>query len=306
MASVCGSTLALMDAGVAIKAPVAGIAMGLMSDGKKFTILTDIQGVEDFTGDMDFKVAGTRKGITALQLDTKLAGIPEQVLADALSQAKDARYTILDIIENEIKAPRPELSGSAPRITRIKINPEKIGTVIGPGGATIRRITEATGCDIDVQKDGTILISSTAGEKAAKAVEEIKALTYEVEVGTEFTGEVTRLMGRGALVALPGGRDGMVTTDQFLEEKIRHPEQVVAVGEVLNVKVHEVDSMGRVNLTAKGLNPDHPILGGHEEPREANPNSERGDRDRGDRGDRGDRRGGGMRRGGPGGGRPRR
>lgn len=290
MASVCGSTLALMDAGVPIKAPVAGIAMGLMSDGKTFTILTDIQGVEDFTGDMDFKVAGTREGITALQLDTKLDGIPEKVLADALAQAKDARLKILDVIEDEISAPRTEMASSAPRITRVQINPERIGAIIGPGGAMIRKITEQSNTDIDVQQDGTILIAAQTGEDAAKAVRMIKELTVEIEVGLEFTGTVTRLMGRGAMVSMPGGRDGMVPVDELVETRIRRPDDVVSVGDSINVRVKEIDNMGRVNLSAIGLNPDHPGLNGTNPPPPSTGRDweDRGDRDR----DRGRGRGG--------------
>lgn len=291
MASVCGSTLALMDAGIPIKAPVAGIAMGLMSDGKKFQILTDIQGVEDFTGDMDFKVAGTREGITALQLDTKLDGIPEQVLTDALNQAKDARFSILDIMEAEIPRPRPALSPTAPRLTTVNINPEKIGGLIGPGGANIRKIVETTGCEIDVQQDGRVLIASNSGEKADEAINMIKALTSELEVGFEFTGPVTRLMGRGAMVQMPNGKDGMVPNDQLTHASIRHPEQVVSEGDVIKVRVHEVDGMGRINLSALDLNPDNERLNDMSPP----PSTGGGDRgDRGGRGGFGGGRGGGR------------
>ncbi|MBS1710400.1 MAG: polyribonucleotide nucleotidyltransferase [Armatimonadetes bacterium] len=292
MASVCGSTLALMDAGVKIKAPVAGIAMGLMSDGKNFSILTDIQGLEDHTGDMDFKVAGTREGITALQLDTKLEGIPEQVLIDALSQAKDARYKILDIIEAEIPKPRPQLSGTAPRIQTVQIDTEKIGALIGPGGANIRKITEETGCEIDVQKDGRVLIATDSGEKAERAITMIKMSTSSLEVGFAFTGTVTRLMGRGALVSMPNGKDGMVPTDQLTHAKIGRPDDVLSEGDVINVKVHEVDSMGRINLTALDLNPDNERLNDPNPPVSERPAFSR-DRDGGR-----DRRGGGRDRGG--------
>jgi polyribonucleotide nucleotidyltransferase len=257
MASVCGSTLALMDAGVPIKAAVAGIAMGLMSDGKTFRVLTDIQGVEDFTGDMDFKVAGTRAGITALQLDTKLDGIPEQVLADALAQAKDARFKILDVIEAEIPAPRSELSPTAPRVYTVQINSEKIGALIGPGGANIRKITEASGCEIDVQQDGRVLVAASDGPSAQLAIDMIKASTMSMEVGMEFSGKITRLMGRGAMVEMPGGRDGMVPTEQLTDKPIRRPDDAVEIGDVIRVRVAEIDDMGRVNLSALGLNPNH-------------------------------------------------
>jgi len=285
MASVCGSTLALMDAGVPISAPVAGIAMGLMSDGKVFKVLTDIQGVEDFCGDMDFKVAGTRKGITALQLDTKLEGIPEKVLTDALKQAKDARFEILDVIEAELPAPRPNLSLNAPRVTTVQVNPEKIGALIGPGGANIRKITEESGCEIDIQQDGRVLVASKTGEAAEKAIALIKAATQSMEVGFEFAGAVTRLMGRGAMVEMPGGKDGMVPVDRLTTARIGRPDDVVSVGDVINVRVDEIDAMGRVNLTAIGLNPENARLNDPNPP--ASPRPERNDRDR-DRG-RGDR-----------------
>ncbi len=305
MASVCGSSLALMDAGIPIKGAVAGIAMGLMSDGKNFQILTDIQGVEDFTGDMDFKVAGTRDGITALQLDTKLEGIPEQVLTDALNQAKDARFHILDIMEAEIPRPRPALSPTAPRLTTININPEKIGGLIGPGGANIRKIVETTGCEIDVQQDGRVLIASDSGEKAEEAIAMIKGLTSSLEVGFAFSGPVTRLMGRGAMVQMPNGKDGMVPNEQLTKANIRHPEQVVSEGDVINVQVHEVDGMGRINLSALDLNPENERLN------DMSPPPSTGGGDRGGRGggggygrDRGGDRGGrgGGDRGGRGGG----
>jgi polyribonucleotide nucleotidyltransferase len=298
MASVCGSTLALMDAGIKIKAPVAGIAMGLMSDGKTFKILTDIIGLEDFTGDMDFKVAGTREGITALQLDTKLEGIPDKVLTDALEQAKNARFQILDVIEEEISAPRETLAESAPQVTTIQINPEKIGAVIGPGGAVIKKMTAATGAQIDIQQDGTVLVGGTNGESVREAIRMIKALTDEIEVGAEFTGKVSRLMGRGAMVEYMPGREGLVPIEHLTTKRIRRPDDVVSVGDELNVKVFEVDHMGRINLTAMGIAQGHPNL---EENEGATPpagggggggdrGGRGGDRDRG----RGGRNGGGR------------
>lgn len=301
MASVCGSTLALMDAGVPIKAPVAGIAMGLMTDGKKFVVLTDIQGVEDFSGDMDFKVAGTREGITALQLDTKLDGIPEKVLQEALEQAQEARFKILDVIEEEIAKPRPTLAPSAPRITTVQINPEKIGALIGPGGATIRKITETTGCEIDVQQDGRVLIASDTGEKAEAAVAMIKSLTADLEVGLEFEGKVTRLMGRGAMVTMPNGKDGMVPVDQLTQARIGRPDDVVSEGDLIRVRIMEIDGMGRINLTALGLNPDNERLNDPNppaSPRPAGGFGGGGGRDRGGRGGGRDRGGRGGDRGG--------
>ena len=290
MASVCGSTLALMDAGVPIKAPVAGIAMGLMTDGKTYRVLTDIQGIEDFSGDMDFKVAGTREGITALQLDTKLDGIPEEVLQKALRQAKDARMEILDVIEEELPRPRPELSPTAPRVTTIQIDPAKIGALIGPGGANIRKITETTGAIIDVQQDGRVLVATNDGDSARAAIDMVKFSTSDMEIGFAFTGAVTRVIGRGALVQMPNGKDGMVPTDQLTRQQIGRPDDAVSEGDILNVKVLEIDSQGRVNLTALDLNPDNPKLNGHAV---ASPPRER--RDFGDRGGRG---GGGRDRGG--------
>jgi polyribonucleotide nucleotidyltransferase len=301
MAAVCGSTLALMDGGVPIKAPVAGIAMGLMSDGKVFKVLTDIQGIEDFCGDMDFKVAGTRQGITALQLDTKLDGIPDAVLAKALEQARQARLRILDRIEAEIPAPRPALKGTAPLITTVQISPDKIGAVIGPGGATIRRITNETGAQIDVQQDGRVLIAAADGQSARMAADAVRALTASAEVGAEFRGKVTRLMGRGAMVEFLPGKEGLVPIDHLCADRPRRPDDVVSAGDEINVKVHEIDAMGRVNLTALGLPQTLPALAGNESAtppppgagapaRGGRPGGDRGERDR-DRGYRGERGG---------------
>ncbi|MCE9560035.1 MAG: polyribonucleotide nucleotidyltransferase [Armatimonadetes bacterium] len=311
MASVCGSTLALMDAGVPLKAPVAGIAMGLMSDGKNFKVLTDIQGMEDFCGDMDFKVAGTKDGITALQLDTKLDGIPDKVLADALAQAKRARLQVLQCITDAISEPRSEISTNAPRVTTIQINPEKIGALIGPGGATIRRIVAETGAQIDVQQDGRVLVAATEGHAALAAIEQIKAVTMSAEVGAEFTGTVTRLMGRGAMVEYMAGKEGLVPTEHLTTAEIRRPDDVVSAGDRINVKVFEVDSQGRVNLTALGLEQSLPALAGNinaDPSKVQRPQREerggfggRGGGDRGGRGggdrDRGGRSGGGDRGG---------
>jgi polyribonucleotide nucleotidyltransferase len=309
MASVCGSTLALMDAGIQIKAPVAGIAMGLMSDGKVFKVLTDIQGLEDFTGDMDFKVAGTRDGITALQLDTKLEGIPDEVLAKALAQAKDARFKILDIMEAEISEPRSEVGDTAPQVTTIHINPEKIGGVIGPGGATIKKITGTTGANIDIQQDGRVLVGGNNKEMVEQAIAMIRGITDDVEVGTLFTGKITRIMGRGAMVEYMPGKEGMVPKEHITTEPIGRIEEAVNIGDVLNVKVHEVDGMGRVNLTALGVKQDLPSLSGNEAATPPPPGQGGGDRGGrgGDRGRGRDDRGGRGRddRGGRGGDRDR-
>jgi polyribonucleotide nucleotidyltransferase len=318
MASVCGSTLALMDAGIQIKAPVAGIAMGLMSDGKTFKVLTDIIGMEDFCGDMDFKVAGTRKGINALQLDTKLEGIPDEVLSRALAQAKTARFQILDVIEAEISAPRTEVASSAPQVTTIKINPEKIGAVIGPGGAVIKKMTAETGASIDIQQDGTVLVGGTSADQVNDAIARIRALTEDIAVGTEFMNcTVTRLMGRGAMVEYIPGKEGLIPTDHLIPGGARRPDDVVQLGEKVNVKVFEVDSQGRINLTALGVAQDHPNMtenekatppagfggGGGGGGRFGGGGGRGGDRDRGRGGDRGGRDGGrGGDRGGRGGG----
>lgn len=300
MASVCGSTLALMDAGIQIKAPVAGIAMGLMSDGKVFKILSDIQGMEDFCGDMDFKVAGTRDGITALQLDTKLDGIPDKVLADALKQAKDARFEILDVIEAEIDAPRETVAASAPQVTTIKINPEKIGAVIGPGGAVIKKMTAETGASIDIQQDGTVLVGGSNAEQVLDAIARIKSLTDEIGVGAEFRGKVTRIMGRGAMVEYIPGREGMVPKEHLTTKQIGRIEEAVNIGDELNVRVHEVDGMGRINFTALGV---AQTLEGLEDNADATPPPPgQGGGDRGGRGGYGGGRGGDRDRGGRGGG----
>ena len=295
MAAVCGSTLALMDAGIKIKAPVAGIAMGLMSDGKVFKILTDIIGMEDFCGDMDFKVAGTRNGITALQLDTKLEGIPDKVLSDALSQAQKARFQILDVIEEEISAPRTEIADTAPQVTTIQINPEKIGAVIGPGGAVIKKIVATSGAQVDIQQDGRVLIGGSDAESVATAIAMVKALTDEVAIGTEYRGKVTRLMGRGAMVEYIPGREGLVPVEHLSPNPIRRPDDVVKEGDEINVKVFEIDHMGRINLTALGIPQDLPSLADNEKatpPPPGRRDDRGGGRDRGGRG--GGRDGGGR------------
>ena len=305
MASVCGSTLALLDAGVPIKAPVAGIAMGLMSDGKTFKVLTDIQGMEDFCGDMDFKVAGTRDGITALQLDTKLDGIPDEVLAKALNQAKVARMTILDVIDAAVPTRRVGLNPNAPRVQTVQINPEKIGALIGPGGATIRKITSESGAQIDVQQDGRVLVAANDGITGDKAIEMIRAVTASAEVGAEFTGKITRLMGRGAMVEYLPGKEGLVPTEHLSPNSPRRPDDVVSVDDVINVKVHEIDGMGRVNLTALGIAQSHPNLQDNEGATPPPPVPGGGGRDRGGRGGDRDRGRGGDRDRGRGGDRDR-
>ncbi|MCH8064741.1 MAG: polyribonucleotide nucleotidyltransferase [Chloroflexi bacterium] len=254
MASVCGSTLALMDAGVPIEAPVGGIAMGLiMGEDGKYTILTDIAGVEDALGDMDFKVAGTTKGITALQMDIKVKGITIEIMKQALEQARDARMTVLEKINETIPQHRDELSKWAPRMQRLQIPVEKIGSLIGPGGRVIRSIIEETGCSIDVEDDGTVFVGSTNAEMAVKAVEIIEGLTKDVEVGAVYTGKVVRIMDFGAFVEIPGGKDGLIRIGELANFHVPTVEDMVEVGDEVKVKVMEVDQMGRINLSRKEL-----------------------------------------------------
>jgi polyribonucleotide nucleotidyltransferase len=262
MASVCGSTLSLMDAGVPIKAPVAGIAMGLVTREGKFAVLTDIQGVEDNLGDMDFKVAGTKDGITALQMDIKIKGLPHEILAQALEQARVARLFVLEKMLAVLPAPRPELSPYAPRITTILINPDKIRDIIGPGGKMIRKITEETGAQIDVEDDGRVFIAAVDQEAGKKAIDWIKGLTDEVEVGKIYKGKVVRIMPFGAFVEVLPNQDGLVHISKLTDHRVERVEEVANVGDEIVVKATEVDSQGRLNLsrqaaieelTAKGL-----------------------------------------------------
>ena len=262
MASVCGSTLALMDAGVPIKAPVAGIAMGLVTREGKFAVLTDIQGVEDNLGDMDFKVAGTKDGITALQMDIKIKGLPHEILAQALEQARVARLFVLDKMLAVLPQPRAELSPYAPRITTIMINPDKIRDIIGPGGKMIRKITEETGAQIDVEDDGRVFIAAVDQEGGKKAIDWIKGLTDEVEVGKIYQGKVVRIMPFGAFVEVLPNQDGLVHISKLTDHRVERVEEVANVGDEIVVKAVEIDSQGRLNLsrqaaieelTAKGL-----------------------------------------------------
>ena len=249
MASVCGSTLALMDAGVPIKEPVAGIAMGLVTREGRYAILTDIQGVEDALGDMDFKVAGTRSGITALQMDIKIGGLSRDTMAQALAQAKEARLFILDKIAEVIPAPRSEMSPWAPRITTLQINPDKIRDIIGPGGKVIRKIVEETGAHIDVEDDGRVFVSSTDQEGARRAIDWIKGLTDEVEVGRIYRGKVVRIMPFGAFVEVLPNQDGLVHISKLSDHHLGRVEEVVNLGDEIMVKAVEIDSQGRLNLS---------------------------------------------------------
>ncbi|MDP3954395.1 MAG: polyribonucleotide nucleotidyltransferase [bacterium] len=253
MASVCGSTLALMDGGVPIKSPAAGIAMGLMTDdkGEKYEVLTDIQGPEDHHGDMDLKVAGTKDGITAMQMDVKVEGINEEMLAKALEQAKKARLEILDVMLKTISEPRKELAPSAPKIQIIKINPEKIGALIGPGGKMINEIIDETKVEIDIEEDGMVFITSTNGGNMEKAIQLINQVTYEPKPGDEFDGEVVKIMDFGAFVEIMPGKDGMVHVSEISKEHVKHPSDVLKVGQVVHVTVKKVDEYGRINLSMK-------------------------------------------------------
>ncbi|EGP5402829.1 polyribonucleotide nucleotidyltransferase [Enterococcus faecium] len=252
-ASICAGTLALMDAGVPIKAPVAGIAMGLVSDGENYTILTDIQGLEDHLGDMDFKVAGTKDGITALQMDIKIQGITEQILTEALTQAKQARMEILEELTSTIAAPREELSQYAPKIEMIQIEPAKIKDVIGKGGDTINGIIDETGVKIDIDQDGKVSIASADAEMIKKAIKIIEDLTKEVKVGEVYLGKVVRIEKFGAFVNLIKGKDGLVHISQLVNDRVNKVEDVVKLGDEILVKVTEIDKQGRVNLSRKAM-----------------------------------------------------
>ena len=249
MASVCGSTLALMDAGVPIKSPVAGIAMGLVTRDGRFAVLTDIQGVEDALGDMDFKVAGTRDGITALQMDMKIKGLTHEIMAQALEQAREARLFVLDKMLAVLPRPRTEMSDYAPRITTILVNPEKIRDIIGKGGSTIRKIVEETGAQIDVEDDGRVFIAAVDQEGGQRAIAWIKSLTDEVEVGKIYRGKVVRMMPFGAFVEVLPGQDGLVHVSKLTDHRVERPEEVANVGDEIMVKAVEIDSQGRLNLS---------------------------------------------------------
>ena len=257
MASTCASTLSLMDAGVPIKAPVSGVAMGLVKEGDDITILTDIQGLEDANGDMDFKVAGTEKGITAIQMDIKIDGINRQIFEQALEQARKGRAYILGKMLECIPAPRPSLKEHAPKITTLKINPDKIKDVIGPGGKVIKKITEESGAKIDIEEDGTVYVAAADQASANKAIEAINAITAEPEIGKSYTGKVTRLMNFGAFVEFMPGREGLVHISQLAKERVEKVEDVVNVGDEIVVKLVEIDAKGRMNLSRKAALQSH-------------------------------------------------
>ncbi|MDQ2902593.1 MAG: polyribonucleotide nucleotidyltransferase [Ktedonobacteraceae bacterium] len=255
MGSVCGTTLALMDAGVPIHAPVAGVAMGLITgEGEhagKWAVMSDIQGIEDALGDMDFKVAGTADGVTALQMDIKVKGITYEIMTRALEQAREGRMYIMEKMLDTLDAPREELSVYAPRIQSVKINPDKIGAVIGPGGKMIRKIQEESGAKIDIEDDGTVNISAVSGDAMQHAMDAVRALTEEVEVGRIYTGTVRRLVDFGAFVEILPGKEGLVRTSQLADYQVMRPEDVVSVGDEITVMVIEVDPQGRVNLSRR-------------------------------------------------------
>jgi len=305
MASTCGSTLALMDAGVPILSPVAGISVGMMSDEKKYVLLTDIIGLEDFSGDMDFKVAGTDKGITAIQLDVKVPGITVKQASETLERAKKARAQILDAMLNAISKYRDTVSEYAPKIELIKIPIDRIGEVIGPGGKNIKQIIAQTGANVDVEDDGTVAISGTDSEAVQKAIDWISGMAREVEPGEMFDGQVKRILPFGAFVEFLPGKEGMVHVSKMSRNFVKHPEEMVAIGQDVKVKVIEIDQQGRVNLTmildddGQGGEPreqQQPRNFGYDRPqregrdtrmRQGRDNRDR-DRDRGDRGERRD------------------
>ncbi|OWK38639.1 polyribonucleotide nucleotidyltransferase [Fimbriiglobus ruber] len=291
MASVCGGTLALMDAGVPIKQPVAGISIGLVTRGDEYVLLTDIQGDEDHYGDMDFKVAGTPKGVTGIQLDIKLDGISEEILRAALEQARKARLEILKSMLLSLRAPRKEISRNAPRLLQVKINPEKIGLLIGPGGKNIRAIQEETGAKLDVEDDGTVSIahSESAGAEAAKA--KVEALCQEVKVGAIYEGKVTSIKEFGAFIEISPGRDGLCHISELDTGYVGRVDDVVKVGDRITVKVIAIDDQDRVKLSRKVLLAPKEGAEGDAPPPPRQDRGDRGDRDRGDR-DRGGDRGG--------------
>ena len=313
MASVCGSTLALMDAGVPIKAPVAGIAMGLITEGERYAVLTDIIGMEDFLGDMDFKVAGTAEGITALQLDLKLQGVPPDLLHKATMQAKQARLFILGKILDVMPEPRTDISQFAPRIVTVKIDPEKIGALIGPGGKNVRKLQEEFGVKVDIEEDGTVFIASTNREGTAMAMERIRGMGEPVKVGAIYTGKVNRIEDYGVFVELAPGTDGMVHVSQLADFPVKNPRDVCKLGDDLMVMVVNVDEGGKIRLSRQAVLEGWTVEQAQERDKggRGGGGGSRGG-DRGDRGDRGGYRGGDRRprrdddRGERGGYRPRR
>ena len=249
MASTCGSTMALMDAGVPIAKPVAGISIGMMSDEKKYVLLTDIIGLEDFSGDMDFKVAGTDSGVTAIQLDVKILGLTVAQISEIFERARVARLFILDKMNSVLTSPRTELSAFAPKIEVLKIPVERIGEVIGPGGKVIKNIIAQTGATVDVEDDGTVTVSGTTEEAVQKAFDWVKGIVREVNIGEEFEGPVKRILSFGAFVEFLPGKEGMVHVSQMAKGFVKSPDDVVKVGQVVKVRVIQIDDQGRINLS---------------------------------------------------------
>ncbi|WP_019584290.1 polyribonucleotide nucleotidyltransferase [Thioalkalivibrio sp. ALE16] len=256
MASVCGTSLALMDAGVPLKAPVAGIAMGLIKEGDRFAVLSDILGDEDHLGDMDFKVAGTLDGVTALQMDIKIDGITREIMEQALAQAREGRMHILGCMNEALPRHREEMSSHAPRFITMKINPDKIRDVIGKGGATIRALTEETGASIDIQDDGTVKVASTDQAAGLEAKRRIEELTADIEVGRQYTGKVAKIMDFGAFVSILPGRDGLVHISQISDERVENVGDFLSEGDSVTVRVLEVDKQGRIRLSMKAVEPE--------------------------------------------------
>jgi len=287
MASVCGGCLSLMDAGVPMKAHVAGIAMGLIKEGNRFAVLTDILGDEDHLGDMDFKVAGSTAGITALQMDIKIQGITKEIMQVALAQAKEARMHILGIMQAAVGESKTEVSPFAPRMYTVKINPDKIRDLIGKGGATIRALTEETGTTIDISEDGIVTISSADADRAQLAIQRVQEITVEAEVGKVYEGNVVKILDFGALVNILPGKDGLLHISQISHQRVEKVEDHLQEGQTVQVKVLETDEKGRIKLSMKALL-ERPEGMPEPEERERPPRRERGDRG-GDRGSRRDR-----------------
>ena len=307
MASVCGSTLALMDAGVPIKAPVAGVAMGLITEGERYAILTDIIGMEDFLGDMDFKVAGSAQGITALQLDLKLQGISPNLLHDAMMQARLARLFILDQMLQVLPEPRQDISKYAPRITTTKIDPEKIGALIGPGGKNVRKLQEEFQVKVDIEEDGTVFISSVSREGTMLALERIRGMTETPKLGNIYTGKISRIEDYGVFVEIAPGTDGMVHVSQLDTEMVKNPRDHFKLGDDMMVMVTAIDDAGKIRLSRQAVLEGWTVEQAQERDRggRGGGGDRGGDRDR-DRGGRGGfHRGGDRDRGGDRGGRGR-
>jgi len=258
MASVCGGTLALMDAGVPISAPVAGISIGLVEEGDRYVLLADILGEEDHYGDMDFKVAGTRKGITGVQLDIKVGGIRHEILVEALKLAQKCRMFILDKMAATIAAPRPEISEHAPRLITLKINPEKIGKLIGPGGKSIKAIQAATGAQIDIEDDGTVFIACVDAAKAQAAREAVERITEDIQIGRIYEGRVTSIKDFGAFIEIQEGQDGLCHISELAESYVKSVSEVVQIGDVVKVKVIAIDEQGRVKLSRRAAMKEQP------------------------------------------------